>query len=134
MPVVVQVNKKPIEPWHINMMPTGKGGFYLYLHGDVRKASNTKVGDLVLIELDFDEQYRNGPQHSMPKEFARALSLNTVARQNWDNLSPSRQKEILRYLANLKTKDALNRNIKKALLVLSGADGRFMARSWHDGA
>ena len=36
------------------MMPAGNGDFYLYLHGDVRRASQTKVGDLVQVEIAFD--------------------------------------------------------------------------------
>ncbi len=44
MPVLVQINGKPNPPWLINMMPIGDGSFYLYLHGEVRKASDTKVG------------------------------------------------------------------------------------------
>jgi hypothetical protein len=37
MPVCIQVNGKPDQPWRINMMPIGDGSFYLYLHGTVRK-------------------------------------------------------------------------------------------------
>ena len=47
LPVLVRLNGKPAEPWRINMMPVGDGSFYLYLHGDVRKASSTKVNDQV---------------------------------------------------------------------------------------
>lgn len=45
---------------------TKSGSFYLYLHGDVRKASTTKVGDRVHVEVSFDAEYRNGPMHPMP--------------------------------------------------------------------
>ncbi len=54
-------------------MPVGDGSFYLYLHGDVRKASDTVVGDRVPVEIDFDPSYRNGPQHPMPAWFRQAL-------------------------------------------------------------
>src|SRR2546422_6671985 len=63
LPVLVRINGKPAEPWRINMMPVGDGSFYLYLHGDVRRASGTKVGDRVRVEVGFDARYRNGPQH-----------------------------------------------------------------------
>jgi hypothetical protein len=43
----------------INMMPVGDGRFYLYPHGDVRKASGTAVGDRVRVEIAFDASYRN---------------------------------------------------------------------------
>jgi len=50
LPVYVRINGKPAKAWRINMMPVGGGGFYLYLHGDVRKASGTVVGDRVRVE------------------------------------------------------------------------------------
>jgi len=47
LPVLVRLNGKPAKAWRINMMPVGNGSFYLYLHGDIRKASGTAVGDRV---------------------------------------------------------------------------------------
>lgn len=79
LPVLVRVNGKPANAWHINMMPVGNGSFYLYLHGEVRKKSGTEVGDRVRVEIDFDASYRNGPQHSMPGWFKRALAGNPLA-------------------------------------------------------
>ncbi len=133
MPVLVQINAQPKTPWRINMMPIGDGSFYLYLHGSVRKASNTKVGDTVKVKVSFDESYRAGPAHAMPSWFSVPLSKNTRAKYAWNNLIPSRQKEILRYFSWLKSKEAQDRNVTKALHVLSGKPGRFMARSWKEG-
>jgi hypothetical protein len=133
MPVIIQINGKPDTPWHINMMPVGDGSFYLYLHNDVRKASETKVGDLVTADVEFDQTYRNGPMHPMPGWFKEALDQNLVAKENWGKLPPSRQKEVLRYFSWLKSDETKDRNLKKAISVLSGQSGRFMARDWKDG-
>ncbi len=130
LPVLVRIDGKPAAPWHINMMPVGNGSFYLYLHGDVRKASGAKVGDRVEVELDFDAGYKGGPA-SMPRWFAKPLSANPVAMENWQALIPSRQKEIVRYLTNLKSAEARARNLEKVLHMLSGKKGRFMARDWN---
>ena len=92
LPVRVRVNGEPEKPWRINLMPVGDGSFYLYLHGDVRKASGTKVGDAVTVELEFDDEYRSGPAHPMPLWFSDALGRNRSARQAWSELIPSRQK------------------------------------------
>jgi hypothetical protein len=132
LPVRVRVNGKPERPWRINLMPVGDGSFYLYLHGDVRKASSTKVGDAVTVELEFDDKYRSGPAHSMPLWFGDALDRNRSAKQAWSELIPSRQKEILRYFSGLKTPEAQARNVRRAIHVLSGGKGRFMARSWNE--
>jgi hypothetical protein len=132
MPVLVRINGKPKVPWRINMMPIGDGRFYLYLHGDVRKASGTRVGDRVSAEISFDADYRGGPMHPMPVWFRAALRKNPEAKKGWEALIPSRKKEILRYFSWLKSPQARDRNVQKALHVLSGGQGRFMARSWNE--
>jgi Bacteriocin-protection, YdeI or OmpD-Associated/Domain of unknown function (DUF1905) len=133
MPLLVRINGKPEESWRINMMPVGDGSFRLYLHGGIRKASNTGVGDRVRVEVRFDTKYRNGPMHPMPTWFKTALAKNPTAKQNWNALIPSRKKEVLRYLAALKSPEARKRNLSRALQALSGGPTRFMARSWSGG-
>jgi hypothetical protein len=133
MPVLVRINGEPTPPWRINLMPIGDGRFYLYLHGDVRKASATKVGDTVDVDVRFDPKYRNGPMHPMPAWFRRPLDADPKARRGWDMLIPSRQKEILRYLSWLRSEEARERNVAKAIRVLSGSKERYMARSWSEG-
>lgn len=130
MPVLIRINGKPDVPWRINMMPRGDGSFYLYLHGHVRKASDTKVGDRVNVSVSFDDAYRPGPMHPMPSWFRTALAKNPRAKSAWNALIPSRKKEILRYFSWLKSPEARERNVAKAIQVLSGKGGRFMARSW----
>jgi uncharacterized protein DUF1905/bacteriocin resistance YdeI/OmpD-like protein len=130
MPVRVQVNGKPKVPWRINMMPAGDGSFFLYLHGNVRKDANADVGDLVEVSVAFDETYRGGPA-ALPLWFSRELKRNRRAHEGWKRLSPSRQKEIARYLGQLKSDDAKQRNLRRALDVLAGSAERFMARSWN---
>jgi hypothetical protein len=134
LPVLVRINGKPEQAWRINMMPVGDGSFYLYLHGNVRKASATAVGDRVRVEIEFDASYRSGPQQRLPSWFNQALKSNPQALQNWKALIPSRKKEILRYLSALKSPDARARNLSRALHMLSGESGRFMARTWKDGS
>jgi Domain of unknown function (DUF1905)/Bacteriocin-protection, YdeI or OmpD-Associated len=131
MPVRIQVNGKPDTPWRINLMPVGNGTFYLYLHGLVRKAAGADVGDVVSLAIQFDDEYRGGPAHPMPSWFGDELDRNPAAKQGWDDLTPSRQKEILRYFAGLRSPQAQQRNVQRALHVLAGGKARFMARSWN---
>jgi hypothetical protein len=132
LPVLVRINGEPKIGWRINMMPVGDGDFYLYLHGDVRKASGTHVGDRVDVDVQFDPAYRGGPAHPMPAWFRGPLRKNSLASKAWDALIPSRKKEILRYFARLKSPEARVRNLHRALHVFSGKPGRFMARSWNN--
>jgi hypothetical protein len=130
LPVLVRLNGKPAKAWHINLMPVGNGSFYLYFHGEIRKSSRAAVGDRVEVEIEFDAAYRSGPQHPLPRWFHRALVANPLAQKNWKALVPSRKKEILRYFARLKSPEARARNLARAIHVLSGEPGRFMARTW----
>src|SRR5882762_11435321 len=91
LPVLVRINGEPARAWRINMMPARDGSFYLYLHGDVRKASGTAVGDRVRVEIDFDPSYRNGPQHPMPLWFKQSLAGNPYTMKYWKALTPSRK-------------------------------------------
>ncbi len=95
--------------------------------------SGTKVGDEVSVHLSFDESYQSGPPYPMPPWFSVPLSKNEKAQTAWNNLSPSRKKEILRYFSWLKSNEAQERNVTRALLVLSGNEGKFMARTWKNG-
>jgi hypothetical protein len=119
LPVLVRINGEPAKKaWRINMMPMGNGDFYLYLHGSARTASNTKVGDRVKVEVAFDAAYRGGPA-PMPAWFRAPLTKNAKAMRVWKALTPSRQKEMLRYLLNLKSAEARARNLKRTLGQLS---------------
>jgi uncharacterized protein DUF1905/bacteriocin resistance YdeI/OmpD-like protein len=133
LPVIVRLNHELETSWRTNLMPRGDGAFYLYLHGEMRKAANVDVGDSVTVELRDDELYRGGPTHDTPASLQAALSANSAAAANWERLTPSRRKEILRYFAGLKSERAVERNVDKAVRVLSGASERFMARDWVDG-
>jgi hypothetical protein len=133
LPVCVQVNGKPDDPWHINMVPMGNGDFFLYLHNYVRQAAGVELGDNITITVWFDEAYRTGPQHPMPVWFDRVLRANNVASQAWRALPPGRQKEVLRYFYNLKSEEARLRNLERVIAALSGEPVRFMGRDWRDG-
>jgi hypothetical protein len=133
LPVLVRINDAPAMPWRTNMMPAGDGGFYLYLHGEMRAASRSKVGDRIRVDVLFDASYEASPPQAMPTWFKDALAQHPVAAKNWRALAPSRKKEVLRYLSRLKSHEARARSLERALRVLSGHVGRFMARAWKDG-
>jgi hypothetical protein len=134
LPVKLRINGGPADPWRVNLMPIGNGGFYLYLHGGVRKASGTGVGDRVHVSIEFDAAYRNGPQHPVPDWFRNGLEKEPRAIKNWSALPPSRKKELIRYFAGLKSESARARNLARALHVLSGRSGHFMGRDWTKGS
>jgi hypothetical protein len=94
-----------------------RGMWRLYLNTEMRRAADVDVGDKVTIRLQFDAAPRTVPA---PGEFMLALSKNRQAKEAFEKLAPSRQKEILRYLNSLKQPQSLERNIQKVIGVLQG--------------
>lgn len=89
-----------------------RGKWRLYLNGDMRRRAGVESGDVVEVELAYD---LNPPVTEMPAKLAAALAKRAKARAAFDNLTPSRKKDIIRYLDNLQTNEALERNIQKVL-------------------
>jgi len=100
------------------------GDWRLYLNTPMRKAAKKEVGDTADFEIVFDPEKRVIPSH--PK-FVKALNENKEARKIFDNLRPSLQLEIVRYLSFLKTEESVNRNVLKAINFLLGKE-RFIGR------
>lgn len=88
------------------------------------------VGTVVKLEIEFNAK---PIIYKMVPILKTALDTNPIAKSNWKALIPSRQKEILRYFSGLQSPEAKQRNLEKAMDVISGKEGRFMARSWKNG-
>jgi hypothetical protein len=100
------------------------GKWRLYLNGIIRKTAGKDVGDIVEIALAFDPQERKTEMHPKLNE---ALISNNEAFLIFSRLSPSRQREIMRYINNLKSEDSVTRNITRAIQFLLRKD-RFVGR------
>jgi len=109
---------------YIQTLVKYSGKWRLYLNTPMRKAAKKDVGDIINVEIEYDPVERVIPVH--PK-FLKALKANKKAKENFEKLSPSRQKEIVRYISFLKSQEALERNIIRAIGFLSGK-GRFVGR------
>ena len=96
----------------------------LYLNGPMRKAATIDVGDMVKVKIEFDPADRTIAMHPKLKS---ALQKNEMALNKFKGQSPSRQKEIVRYINNLKTEESVDKNIKRAIAFLTGKE-RFVGR------
>lgn len=87
--------------------------YRLYVNGPMLKGAGVKVGDTVGFTI---EQGVPKPPKStdMPAAFLKALKENSQLRI-FENLIPSRKKEILMYMNYLKTEEARMRNINKVV-------------------
>jgi hypothetical protein len=120
IPIHLVINKQKF----IQHLVKYSGEWRLYLNTPMRKAACKDVGDIIHIKIDFDAGQRITPMHS---KFEFALNKNKKAKDRFNSLPPSRQKEILRYLNNLKSEESLNKNIDRAINFLTG-EGRFVGR------
>ena len=93
------------------------GKWRLYLNGPMRKVAGKDVGDRIDIQIDFDPMPRITPMHLKLK---KAFKENKKAKDVFEKLSPSRQKEILRYINFLKSDESVDKNIKRAISHLAG--------------
>ncbi len=94
-----------------------QGGWRLYVNGEMLKASGAKVGDEIDVEIEFDPRPRDVP---MPVRLRDALKFDKKAKIAFAELSPSRQKEIFRYINSLRTEESIARNVEKILQQLKG--------------
>ena len=121
IPVYIIISKQKF----IQHLVKYSGKWRLYLNTPMRKAAGKDVDDIIDIKIDFDAQERLTPMHA---KFESALNKNKKAKDVFNKLPPSRQKEILRYLNNLKTEESLTRNIDRAINFLVGKEN-FVGRN-----
>ena len=101
-----------------------KGEWRLYVNGIMLKNSPKRIGEKIVVEIEFDPEDKKIEPH--PK-LAEALGKNKLAAAAWGRLTPSRRREIIRYIGSLKTEESLERNIARAIRHLAGKDG-FLGR------
>src|SRR5688500_8110321 len=93
------------------------GAWRLYINGTMLKDSGLKVGDEARIEIEFDPD----PREVAPSpELVAALRKDKNAQRAFDDLPPSRQKEIIRYIGSLKSRAAIERNVDRIIGHLRG--------------
>jgi hypothetical protein len=93
------------------------GVWRLYLNTPMRAAAGKGVGDRIALEVEFDPEPRVEP---MPGALRTALAKNAGAKATFLELTPSRRKEIQRYLNSAKTEATVARNVAKVIAYLSG--------------
>lgn len=93
------------------------GLWRLYINTLMLKNSPKRIGETIEVTIEFDPSDRTIKPH--PKLIA-ALKNNLEAKSRFDNLAPSMQKEMVRYISSLKTEESRDRNIERAIHYLLG--------------
>ncbi|MEO6611937.1 MAG: YdeI/OmpD-associated family protein [Chitinophagaceae bacterium] len=96
------------------LVPLKNAPYRLFVNGPMLKGAGIKPGDTVpfSIEQDFEPREEN-----FPAVFKKALTANGLLAE-FNQLTPARKKEVLRYLNHLKTKESLQKNIEKVITQL----------------
>lgn len=100
----------------------------LYVNTSMFKNSPKRVGEMVELTIEFDPSDRSIEPHPRLME---ALEKNQEAKKVFVGLSPSLQKEIVRYISFLKTEESVERNVTRAINFLLGK-GSFVGRNRPD--
>ena len=103
IPVKGKINDHP----YVQNLVRYDGKWRLYLNTPMRKAAGIDVGDKGNFEIEYDPAPRTITMHpKLEAALLKSKKLKTV----FDSLSPSRQKEIIRYNNFLKTEASVDRN------------------------
>ncbi len=120
IPIKGTINKKP----YTQTLVRYSGEWRLYINTTMLKDSPKRIGEQVDVTIAYDPADRSIPMH--PKLEA-ALQKSKKALAAFNTQSPSRQKEIVRYIATLKSEEARDKNITRAINFLLGKE-RFAGR------
>lgn len=120
VPVRLRIREKEF----IQTLVKYAGEWRLYLNAPMRQAAGKDVGDKITIGIKHDADERTTP---LSPQLQKALNENKKAKEKFESLPPSRQKEIARYINNLKSEQAVTRNVQRAVDFLLG-EGRFIGR------
>jgi hypothetical protein len=101
------------------------GHWRLYVNTKMLRNSPGRIGELLDIVIEFDPVERVREMHP---GLEKALKKNKEAKKAFERLAPSRQHEINRYIANLKSAESIDRNVLRAINFLTGK-GTFVGRA-----
>ena len=100
------------QPIRATLVPMGSGRHRLFVNGDMRERAKVDTGDRAEFVLSLDAGTRTVP---LPEALAQVLKNKPRAKVAFDQLRPSRQKEILLYLNWLKQPESLKRNVDRVI-------------------
>lgn len=101
-----------------------RGEWRLYINLKMLPNSPRRIGEFLALSIEYDPNDRRIKPH--PK-LVLALQENEEAQRVFERLSPSLQKEIVRYISVLKNEESIDRNVKRAIGFLLGRE-RFIGR------
>ncbi|MGG7437768.1 YdeI/OmpD-associated family protein [Chryseobacterium arthrosphaerae] len=93
------------------------GEWRLYINTVMLKNSPKRIGEVIEVMLEYDDSDRGITIHP---QLEKAIRESSLAAASFEKLTPSRKHELIRYINNLKTEPAIERNIEKIIRHLHG--------------
>ncbi|WES99212.1 YdeI/OmpD-associated family protein [Chryseobacterium arthrosphaerae] len=93
------------------------GEWRLYINTVMLKNSPKRIGEVIEVMLEYDDSDRSITIHP---QLEKAIRESSLAAASFEKLTPSRKHELIRYINNLKTEVAIERNIEKIIRHLHG--------------
>ena len=118
IPIAGSVNGAPYQ----QSLVRHQGAWRLYVNTAMLKNSPRRIGERLELTVAHDPVGRDAPASP---EFERALAAHPQAKAVFEGLRPSRQREIVRYIASLKSPASRERNVARAVAFLMG-EARFV--------
>lgn len=99
--------------FHQTLCPIKGAPYRLYVNRFMMKGANVELGSTAKFEIEYDDR---PPKDAitMPVLLEKRLKKDKLM-SLFNTLSPSRQKEVFKYLHSLKSEDAIARNIEKVV-------------------
>lgn len=120
IPIAGTVNTKP----YVQTLVKYAGLWRLYINTVMLENSPKRIGEKIRITVAFDPKERLIAMHPLLK---KALDTDAAAKSVFEQLPPSRRKEIVRYISFLKSEETVKANVIKAIDFLVN-DGVFAGR------
>ncbi|SOD11278.1 YdeI/OmpD-associated family protein [Pedobacter xixiisoli] len=120
IPVCGEINKKA----YTQTLVKYQGEWRLYINTTMLKNSPKRIREEISIEIKVDTTDRT---LTPPPKLVKALDENPTAKAIFEQLSPSKQKEIIKYISFLKSEKSIAENIEKTIGFLLGKN-RFIGR------
>jgi uncharacterized protein YdeI (YjbR/CyaY-like superfamily) len=99
-------------------MPMGAGRACLGVHKATRQAAGVEFGQQVTVEIAVDLDQR---EVVMPPDLDEALSASSAVRAAFEQLAPSRRRELVTGVVEARKRETRDRRIGKIIDVLRGS-------------
>ena len=102
------------------LMPVKNAPHRLYVNQKMMKGGGTALGETAIFDIEQDSK-KISKDYPIPELLVEQLDKNQLI-SDFNKLTTSRKKEILKYLSNIKTEETLLKNINKLVAKLKNKD------------